>query len=218
MEQLNYSCRDDASVWLGVHYCFLFLMLIPISVNVLFWILFYYPLIRKMWMLWHHYFFGYEQVDEDEDMSVVEEAGDTLVCNFNRILMTEVKLSFIYIIAALLLTYTLNIAPVTQMRIYRWIIEGCYAPLSIFFLWHFNFIYRSGDHVYIYNSTSYTQFTSLIKLIIFVLVRYMELYPSSRLNDKPFMLFYGYCDMSVEYRMHNYFPQLFLNDNKTSML
>jgi hypothetical protein len=103
-----------------------------------------------MWMLWHRYFFGYGQVDEEEELlNTEEDAGDILVSNFTRILMTEVKLAFTYIIAALFLTYTLNIAPITQMRINRWIIEGFSAPMSIFILWHLNFIYRSGEHIYL---------------------------------------------------------------------
>jgi hypothetical protein len=210
MEQFKYSCRDDASVWLGVHYCYLCVMLIPISIVVLFWLLFYYPIIRKMWMLWHRYFFGYGQVDEEEELlNTEEDAGDILVSNFTRILMTEVKLAFTYIIAALFLTYTLNIAPIT---------EGFSAPMSIFILWHLNFIYRSGEHIYIYKSTCYTQFTIIIKLIIFVLIRYVELYPSSRLNNESIMLFYSHCNISVEHHRQNYFLQFFLNDNKTSML
>jgi hypothetical protein len=215
MEQFEYSCRDDASLWLSVHLGYLFMILIPISSAVSF----LYPIIWKMWMLWRRCFFGYGQIDEEEELNIEEEFDDTLPCNFTRIFMIEVKLTLIYIIIAVILTYTLNIGPVTQMRITRWIIEAFYAPMSIFIIWHLNFVYRSGEHLYIYDSTSYTQFTSVIKLIIFVLVRYMELYPSSRLNNRPIDLFYGHCNESVQYHIEkNYLLQLSLNDNKSSIL
>ena len=127
--------------------------------------------------------------------------------------MTEVKLTFFYVIAALVSTYTLNIGSITQMRLNRWLIEGFYAAMSIFMLWYLHYAYRSGEHLYIYHSTCYTQFTSIIKLIIFVIF-----YPSSGLNNRPIRLFYELCNKSNENNIQYYFVQLSLNENKTSIL
>jgi len=68
-------------------------------------------------MIWRCYFFGYGQVDEEEELMIEEEEfSDCLVRNFIRIFITEVKLTFIYIIAALVSTYTFNTAPITRMK------------------------------------------------------------------------------------------------------
>jgi hypothetical protein len=150
-------------------------------------------------------------------VNVEEENASILLRNFIRIFITEVKLTFIYIIVALITTYTLNTAPITRMRLSRWLIEGFYAPISVFVLWYLSYLYQSGQHIYIYNSICYIQFTSTIKLIIFVFVRYMEFYPSSMLNNRPIRLFYRFCNKSVENPMLNYFLQVSLNDNKSSI-
>jgi hypothetical protein len=212
IEQFDDFCCANMSVWLHIHYCFLFLILIPIS-TIAFLL---YPFIWEL--MWRLYFIDHEQIDEEEEVYIEEDNACTLARNFIRIFMTEVKLTFIYIIAALISTYTLNIGSMTQMRLNRWLIEACYAPMSIFILWYLHYVYHSGQHIYIYNSTCYTQFTSIIKLIIFVIVRYMEFYPSSSLNNRSVKLFYRFCNKTDENNIHYYFVQLSLNENKTSIL
>ena len=87
-------------------------------------------------MIWHWqpYFIHRRQIDEDESVTTEGQNACTFIRNLIRIIMTEVKLTFIYIIAALISTYLLNIGSMTQMRLNRWLIEGFYAPMSIFYL------------------------------------------------------------------------------------
>ncbi|CAM2716986.1 unnamed protein product [Rotaria socialis] len=155
-----------------------------------------------IWMFCRRYFFDYEQYDNDEELNMREGSYDTLVRRCIRILIIEIQLGFIYLIAALVSTYTLNIGRITRMRMKRWIIEGFCAPVTIYIFWYVNDVQRSGEHIYECNRAAYIQFTSTIKMIIFMFVRYTELYPLPRLNNGPISIFYRVCNESDLQYMH----------------
>ncbi|CAF3860066.1 unnamed protein product [Rotaria magnacalcarata] len=165
-------------------------------------------------MFGRSHFFGYEQPDDDEELNNQERSYNSLANHFIKLLIIEIQLTFIYCVVALVSTYTLNITHITRMKLKRWIIESFYAPLTIYCFFYVHYVYRFGEHIYNCNRSSYTQFTSIIKVIIFVIIRYMELYPSSTLNSSPISLFYRFCNSSDKQYMHElYFPRFFLNDN-----
>ncbi|CAF2042633.1 unnamed protein product [Rotaria magnacalcarata] len=164
-------------------------------------------------MFGRSHFFGYEQPDDDEELNNQERSYNSLANHFIKLLIIEIQLTFIYCVVALVSTYTLNITHITRMKLKRWIIESFYAPLTIYCFFYVHYVYRFGEHIYNCNRSSYTQFTSIIKVIIFVIIRYMELYPSSTLNSSPISLFYRFCNSSDKQYMHElYFPRFFLND------
>ncbi|CAF0990898.1 unnamed protein product [Rotaria magnacalcarata] len=99
----------------------------------------------SIWMFCRRYFFDYEQYDNDEELNIREASYGTLVRRCIRILIIEIQLGFIYLIAALVSIYTLNIGRITRIRMKRWIIEGFCAPVKIyiFCLQNANLLYRT---------------------------------------------------------------------------
>lgn len=146
IEQIEHFCYNVTLIWLHIHYFYVFGILIYIALMTLL----LYPFMVKMWLLCRRYFFSYDQVDEQEEFNTEETFNSCLIYNFIGIFMTEVILAFIYIIATLILTYTLNITPITERRINRWINEGFYAPLLIFLIWYLYYVYYTGQHIYIF--------------------------------------------------------------------
>ena len=102
MKQFNYFCHDYESVWLDVHYGYLFMILIPITI-MLFLL---YPYTMMILMFCRSYFFGYEQPDDDEELNNQQGSYSTLANDFIKILIIEIQLTFIYCVATLVSTCT----------------------------------------------------------------------------------------------------------------
>ncbi|CAF3338484.1 unnamed protein product [Rotaria socialis] len=83
-------------------------------------------------MFCRSYFFGYEQLDDNEELNDQEGSYNSLANHFIKLLIIEIQLTFIYCAAALVSTRTLNITHITRMKLKRWIIESFYAPSTIY--------------------------------------------------------------------------------------
>jgi hypothetical protein len=195
MRQLEYSCYNTVSNWLSVHFVYTTIASIMLSLLVL--ILYPFKFYASGWPYGYHERFN-------------QGSTDDRIRRFLIFILLELASMFTYISVALALTWTLNISPITPMAFNRWIIEACYAPMIpeilLYFYMHYTF-FEDND---IATVSFHVQFAFMIKLFLFMFMRYRELYPTSDLNNLETRIFHKMCNASTQNYTRDFKPLRFL--------
>jgi hypothetical protein len=183
MKQSEYSCYNSISNWLNVHFQYTTLTSLILSIFVM--------LIHPAKLFYSGWPFGYHE----------HFSEGPVTARIRRLLifiLIELALMITYIFAAFVVTWTLNLGPITRMTFNRWLIEACYAPMiseiSIFILYRTIFF---GSYV-ISTVAYHVQFACLLKLTLFLFTRYREFYTSSSLNGREIEIFHRICNRSTQ--------------------
>ena len=195
--QMNsYSCRDQISTWLWVHFVFtwrVYLGDILLPCMTIFTI---------GWLTW----LVYECCSRRSSQSFTgiddEREGGTLFDKrfrqLKRYFTFETKLICSYILASWTFELTRGTS-IRWMSIARWIIEGTFFPmviLSAMFESHF----RLGPEYLLYhNPRVLYMFIYPTKMILFFVMRYIDIYPQSKLNDERILLFNVICNNTLSH-------------------
>jgi len=189
MEQFEYSCYNSISNWLNVHFFDTIFLLIWLAIIIVFTC----PDQLLMFVCPYQY---YEHFNEG--------SADTRVRRFLLFIILELALMSTYIFCALVLRWVFNIGPITPMVFNRWIIEACYGPIIIEILVYFIYRYPFIEESDIINESFHVQFACIIKLILFLIKRYLEFYPTSGFNNLQIRAFYDGCNISSRHNNSNF--------------
>jgi hypothetical protein len=179
-EDQEFSCIGNIQVWLITHVIVLFCVHMYLCACV------FSPI----------YFFVQLFTTERDDYSEDEHQENYL--KLIRLLKREVVLIFVYVNAAFLYVWIdfMNINyTITNAVIIRWLIEATLAPYILFVI----IFVGSGEGIepYMDRSQSYI-FEIVIKVPLFIMMRYAESKPHFFLHDFESFLFYIVCCVSVE--------------------
>lgn len=180
MEQFDSSCYNSVSNWLNVYLfettailIFLVFIILPACSDDLF--MFVQP-------------FQYYVHCNDESVD----------SRFLLSILLELALMVVYIFCALIVRWTFNIGPVTQW----WLIETCYGPIIteifVYLIYRYPCIEESDIE-----ESYHVKFPNIAKLILFLIKRYQEFYPSSNFNNMKIRAFYVRCDLPIRYNNSN---------------
>jgi hypothetical protein len=117
-------------------------------------------------------------------------------------LVEEIRVTLIYVSAAIVFTLLMTNDSIHRLTIFRWMIEASCIPLMYFcdvvrcyceacFLYDL----ESDGSLFFYSEARATSlFGLMLRVTLFVLMRYTQLYRSSTLNDYQTYVFHSYCD------------------------
>ena len=193
MKQLEYECYNTVTHWLDVHFHYTILILFLLTILIL--ILHLYQLIICSYIendfisAWRYRY--HEQFNEG--------SLDARIHRWLMFILLELVLMFIYVSAALILRWTFNTGPITPMTFNRLIIEACYGPIiyEIFLYFWFRYLILRPDEIP--GVAFHAQFACMIRLLLFLVTRYAEFHPSSRLNNVQARMFGSRCNFSIPY-------------------
>jgi hypothetical protein len=194
MEQFEYSCYNSISNWLNAHFFDTVFLLIWLAIIIVF----ICPDQLLMFVCPYQF---YEYFNEG--------SADIPARRFLLFIIFELALMSTYIFCALFLRWVFNIGPITPMIFNRWIIEACYGPIIIEILVYFISRYPSIEETDIINESFHFQFACIIKLVLFLIKRYLEFYPTSEYNNVQIRSFYDGCKISSRNNNSNFKPLAF---------
>jgi hypothetical protein len=178
MGQMEYSCYHTISIWIDTHFTYT----IFLSTQLTMLVLIVYPkkLYDSAWPYGFH-----------------DEFGDGPInIRIRRIvlfILLEFTLIFTYIFAALVLRWILGIGSFTPLLFNCLIIEACYAPLIMEIVLYYVYRVLCYGEANVATVAFHAQFACMIRLLLFLFIRYAEFYPSSQLNTSKVRFFYFNC-------------------------
>ena len=195
MNCYSYSCRDQISTWLWVHFkttwfFYTLFILQPIITSFI--------VGRSIWVV-YQCCLGRPY----RPLIPFDESGETLsqcrLRQLNRYLIYELKVIFVYILACSTLEL-LKKNSIGWISMIRWLIEASYIPtvIPIVLIECYMFAGRDclldSDPRLIYCIIVYPS-----KAILFLLMRYNEIFPLSTITDYQILSFYSICNTSRSY-------------------
>ena len=192
MNCYSYSCRDQISTWLWVHFTStLFFFTVFISQPITF----SFIVGRLIWVVYEcrlgRLYRPFIQFDE--------QGGTLFQCHLrqlNRLLIYELKLIFVYTLAC----STLELLKGNSIRwisMARWLIEASYIPTLIPTVMIECYIFAERDRFIDTNPRlTYVFIVYPSKAILFLLMRYNEIYPLSTITHYQILFFYFICNTS----------------------
>ena len=193
MSLLEYSCYNSISNWLVTHLYYTILISITLMLGIIIW----FPVMYESpWPYRSH-----EQFN----------AGSTDARNrrFVLFILFELKLIFIYILSALVFRLIFNVGPINKMALNYSIIESVYVPIPIEIIVYLMLRYppyRLANYV---SMSFHAQLSCIFKSFLFLLMRYVEYSPFSRLADKRMSFFYQICHFATHPNVSNFQPEKF---------
>jgi hypothetical protein len=184
-EQLLSLCNQTISSWLFLHLCYVWYLTIRLV----------FPLVMSLVVI-GQYLWTWCRCDHRhiEDFSVYEQSYSRLD-RFCRYILYEVRLMLTYVIIAFAWTWLMSNRSIHWFTISRWFIEASLIPFTLM-----TTVAVSLDfgylHFFDFDLILISPFIYTMKGILFVLLRYAELHPSSRVNDHQIFVLYQFCNKS----------------------
>ncbi len=183
-------CHDNVKFWLFIHFisariieCMFFIEIVfPI---VLIIIAFGFGLRNHLSYVIKNWLFTYEP----------EEGYSYLINIFKReiiLILVYVYLSFLYTWIVLGNTYN----TITHLTFLRWLMEALFIPI-VFFVTIFAYYVQYIENVFDLYEASYG-FVIILKVPLFVLMRYADYQPDSIVNRLQYQIFRWFCYSSSE--------------------
>ena len=193
-KQIFSLCVSTIWSWLILHLCYTcFVTACVLSPSVLL-----LSGIGELLWTWHR-----SDHQRIEDISVYERDYSRFA-QFRRYVLYELQLIFTYVSLAFVFTLMMNNHSVRWRTIFYWMIEASYVPHIFFFIFLSAYLdVWNAPYVIEFDSILTSPFGYMLKVTLFVWMRYVELYPSSRLNDYQTYFFYYYCDTSHIHHIPN---------------
>lgn len=189
-EQLLSSCGQTSSSWLFLHLCYVWFL----TIFVIFHLLGLLLIIAEY--LWTWCAFDHSRI---EDFSVYER-GDSRLDQFYRYALFEVRLIFTYVSVAFIFTCLMKKQSIHWNEICRWFIEASMVPYTLITIAGVHL--GIGDQYFCHDDLTFiSPVIYMMKGILFITVRYAELYPSSIVNDYQTFIFYYLCNKSGFHHM-----------------
>ena len=188
LQPLMHPCPDLESTWLLVHFYYTCLLSIYLGMIIL-------PLYAVSFVIWVFYWCRYYL---EVPLIPTEEGTLEEIIRRHRLmfLKREATIGVIYALLASVCTWLFGIGPINAMRLTRLTIEAFCFPwmLSIIIVAdYFDLVIGETTES---NPPLVTPGLYLLKFSQLVVMRYAELFPSSRLNDLQTLLFYHFCAAS----------------------
>ena len=186
-EQLLSSCGNTIYYWLFLHWSYMWL----ISFKALF------PFVFLLCHTWNMLCMSYgsdDHLDEVTDSSR-DERGVSAFIRLRRYFMIELRQMLIYFSLAFVFTWWRDPGTITWILILRWCIEASWMPHLVMGVFGV-YIDASTDYLSYFDDPSMSTILFMSKSCLFMWMRYIELYPSSNLNDYLTVFFYKFCDKS----------------------
>ena len=182
-EQLLSSCGQTSSSWLFLHLNYVWYL----TILVLFPLVLLLAIIAQYLCIWRP--FDQERV---ENFSVYERR-DSRLDRLYRYILYEVRLMFTYVSVAFVFTWLLSNRSIHWIQISRWFIEASMIPFTLMTIAG---VYIGIGDIYFCDCdlTLISPFIYTMKGILFIMVRYAELHPSSIVNDYHTYFFYYMCN------------------------
>ena len=186
-KQISSLCVSTTSSWLILHLCYTYFVTVSILSPP---VLILYGIKELFWM-------SYRSVDQLIEDSSEYEQNYTQSNRFCQYVLYDVQLMFIYVSLAFVFTLMINYHSINWRTIFYWMIEASFVP-HIFVVAFCSAYMHVLDEIPAleFDLKVLASFIYMLKASLFVWMRYVELYPSSRLNDYQTYFFYYYCDTS----------------------
>ena len=189
-EQLLSSCGQTSSSWLFLHLCYVW----HLTIFVVF------PIVGSLVSigicLWACYPFDHGFI---EDFSEYER-GDSQLDRICRYILYEARLTLTYVSVAFVFTWLMNNRSIHWNEICRWFIEASMIPFTLMTIAGVHL--GIGDEYFLdYDLPLISQAVYMMKGILFIMLRYAEIHPSSTINDHQTYIFYYICDKSEFHHM-----------------
>jgi hypothetical protein len=192
MNCFSYSCRDQISTWLWVHFLFTWYLSITFIVLP---IMGSFIIGRFIWAVYQccsgRSFRSLRRIDE--------QGGTLFQCRLrqlNRFLIYELKSIFFYTLACSTLELIKGNS-IQWISMTRWLIEASYIPTLIASALIECYIFPGREYL-IDNDPRLTYIIVVYpsKAVLFLIMRYIEIYPLSTINHYQIMHFYSLCNTS----------------------
>jgi hypothetical protein len=190
-ERLLSLCDQTISFWLFFHLCYVWY----ITLFILFPLV--TPLVAIEQYLWTWYRCDRRRI---EDFSVYERSNSRLD-RFCRYIHYEVRLMFTYVSVAFALTWLMSNRSIHWMTISRWFIEASLIPYTLITIVAVYLNFQSVYFFFDFDLPLFSPYIYTMKGTLFVLLRYAELHPSSRLNNYQLFVLYQFCHKSDIHRI-----------------
>lgn len=188
-EQLLSSCGHTSWSWLLLHLQYT-LVVSSCILQVPTALLFYFG--KYLWV-------RYQRAgDQHVENFSVDEQDHSRSGTFRRCMIDDMQSIFFYIFVAFFFTCLVDNRAIEPVTIARWLIEASWMPYTLLTM---SFIYAnfSAESLVVIDLPFTPPLRHMIKVNLFVWMRYTELHPSSKLNDIRTLFFYIFCD---NFRLH----------------
>lgn len=209
-EQLLSSCGNTIYYWLFFHLCYIWF----ITVQILFPFVIF---LSHGWKTLSMLFSSDDDLDEFTDSSRDEREVSAFI-RLRRYFMIELRQMLIYIYLAFVFTWLIDPSTITWVKVVRWCIEASCMP-NLFLGVLGAYMDISDDYLFYFDNQFMSILIFMLKCCLFMWMRYIELHPSSNLNDYLTVFFYHFCDKSGLHQIpDNHRLRGLINHRDNSML
>lgn len=122
---------------------------------------------------------------------------------FLKFVFSEVLLIFFYVSTAFLCKLMMNNNSIRWMTFARWLIEASFLPYTLALIVTASYLHLWKDFLLQVNPKLISVLAYTSKALLFLVMRYIEMYPSSNLNDYKIVLFHRICGPPFLHRISN---------------
>ncbi len=185
----SYSCRDRISTRLLVHFCFTWHISIIFIIGPVTFALIIGQLV------WIAKQIGSENFDIE---FVINDRRYTRLFDIRRrqlmkLIFSELMLILLYVSIAFLYRLMMNNNSICWMTFARWLLEASFLPYSIGMIVTGSYLNWWEEYLLENDPKSIAILAYMSKGILFVFMRYVEMYPSSKINNYQIDILYRIC-------------------------
>ena len=188
MNLFSYSCRDQISTWLWVYFLFtwvLYLLVILMPMLTCFGLGYLIRLLVRCHL-----------GRSPQSFEGIYEQDETLFQyrfrQLKKSLIHEGKLILFYTVVSLIFELIKGNS-IRWMSMVRWLSEASFFPTMVIVRVFNSYIFPDQEDLLDEDPRSIYTIVYLSKAILFVIMRYVEIYPHSTLNDDYISVFYWFC-------------------------
>jgi hypothetical protein len=186
-----FSCRDQTSTWLWVYFQFIwwFSSLYLITPSLLLCVTG-----RFIWLIYQCYL---ERAPDSLEWTSPPTATlfEIRFRQLKTFLNYEGKLIVFYVLSALSFELIKG-GSIRWMLLARWIIEASFIPAMVFGAMFQSYLVPGSEYLLDNDPRLYYVAIYPSKAILFFIMRYIEAYPSSAINESQVRIFYRFCNLS----------------------
>lgn len=182
-EEILSTCGKSLLPWLVFHVCYTSVLnfsIVPLMITLI-------MTENRVWSWWYR-----DNRLQDEDFSRFE-LDQSKLAKLYRFVLAEIRLLCVYVSIAFLFTKLMSYRSIQLITICRWLIEASMIPNTIILIVGI-YILDENQCLMDFNAKPLPKLVYMIKGTLFLLIRYIELHPSSPLNDLQTIYFYCFCN------------------------
>ena len=205
------SCRERISSWLLVHFCFtwytsVMFIMVPVTLGFI--------IGRFIWVI--------KQIrsgNSDIEFAINDRRYTRLSgirCRqFFKFVFSEVLLILFYVFTAFLCKLMMNNNSIYWITFARWLVEASFLPYTLGLIITGSYLHLWEDFLLQVDPKLISVLAYTCKALLCIVMRYTEMYPSSKLNDYKIVLFHHICGPPYLHRISNdYRLQSLLHSSK----